>query len=1347
MMTDKQTLAVNSPAWWNDYFQSQWETNGGRLQSQLFMQALLDNLPAEERHWLAQENRTVCDWGCAMGDGTAIIASRYAQAHIWGVDSSNAAIASAKQYYPDIAFVDDWSHQTVAAVQFDAVICSNCLEHFSAPLDVLQDQLSRCTSLHITMVPYAEHPREDSHCVSFDEKSFPQVFYGFTRINQSVVEVDKRAWPNGRQLLIIYASAEYVRQRRVLSQSVAEKAKWDAIYESMPIVGPEGDQTLAEFNSDIASLVKPLLPDSGSILEAGCGGGEQSLFLAKQAGYEVSLLDFSANALKHAEKLFELHGLQVNTIEADAFTKGKAEFDLVFNAGVLEHYSLDQQIGFLRGMASRSRRFVMVLVPNSACDWYWMWRVKSAGAGKWPYGREVPQSSLQDAFEGAGLRYVGQAFVGDRWTRHFIEDVLEDSPEALQQALMVHNAKISPEFNRNYLMVALGVVAGADGVDALPAPWHSGQVLEHRSAADASAYVADALSSVIASQNAVQIFADQLESLQSRYDNAANQISYWQEHAHKKEADAKTEAERLEGLLAHEQQVASVEIHRLNVALQNEQKNAHTEFERLQLLLAVEQKNADTEFDRLKLILQAEVSSTESLRSALDLSNLHLSTASQWVRRVDRQPWRFAAKKSLRSILKSSYQVLPLPIGVKQKIKHLASRLISRISGINLQTYPEIRVPNGPIREELLAPLDKTEDAARIKRKINANVAIKTAGKPDVLVFAVIDWHFRTQRPQHLARGFAERGHRVFYISNQFIDAFDPGYTLERLDTNGRLHQIKLTVSGTPAIYFAPPTSKDETMVSNSLALLMQDMDIRSSIALIQHAYWQPMAWLLPNSIRIYDCMDHHEGFGNVPEKLIKLEHQMLRQTDLVVASSTWLEEFAKSHNSQVAVVRNAADVEHFKVAPNTIYSDPAGRKTIGYIGAIAEWFDIELVRSVARGNPEARVLLVGNDTVQASRALADEPNIEFTGEVPYAKLPYYLHAFDVCLLPFKIIPLTQATNPVKVYEYLAAQKSVVSVALPEMVQFNSLIKVSSTAQDFVEAVTSELSKPLDLCGELAIKRLEFAQLQSWSYRIDSLLGAVDALRWPKISVIVLTYNNLVLTQACISSILSLSDYPNLELIIVDNASSDGTPDWLTTLQVQHPPITIILNKSNLGFAAGNNVGLRHANGDYLVMLNNDTVVTEGWVRTMLRHFVANPKLGLLGPVTDNIGNEAKIDIHYDNMLDMPQQAWGYCCQHFGKCHGIKTLAFFCVMMPKEVFEKIGELDEKFGLGFFEDDDYCRRTFVAGYQIKLAEDVFVHHHLSASFNKLPSEDRQQLFDENKKYFESKWGAWKPHAYR
>jgi GT2 family glycosyltransferase len=615
----------------------------------------------------------------------------------------------------------------------------------------------------------------------------------------------------------------------------------------------------------------------------------------------------------------------------------------------------------------------------------------------------------------------------------------------------------------------------------------------------------------------------------------------------------------------------------------------------------------------------------------------------------------------------------------------------------------------------------------------------------DFFVWAVIDWHFRIQRPQHLARELAAAGHRVFYMSNHFIDHAEPGYSIEPLDGEGRLFQIRLHVQGSPAIYQAAPDAKARSQLRASIGMLLAWTQSRACASLVQHPYWLETARILPNQRIVYDCMDHHGGFADNSDEVLSREHELMRDADLLVVTSDWLHTEAGKYNPHRMMIRNACQYEHFAMRPERVFADTRGRKVIGYYGAIAEWFDLELLEKVARRFSDCLVLMVGADTCGARQRLQSLDNVEFTGEVPYASLPYYLEGFDVCLLPFHVIPLTLATNPVKVYEYLSAGKEVVSIALPEIRQFGDLVRTGTDHATFLDAVGSALQTEPD-ASEIA-RRRTFAAEQTWTHRVHDLVQGVETLSEPRVSVIVVTYNNLDLTKACLHSLEAYSDYSNLEVIVVDNASADDTPTFMRAWAEQGNDRRIVLNADNRGFAAANNQGLALATGDYLVMLNNDTYVTPGWIATLVGHLRHSEKLGMLGPVTNNIGNEARIEIQYDDMDEMLEVAADYTLRHAGQLTPLRTAAFFCVMLRRALYEKVGPLDEAFGIGFFEDDDYCRRVEQAGWTIACADDVFVHHNLSASFNKLKQETRQLLFERNKATYEAKWGAWIPHRYR
>ena len=618
------------------------------------------------------------------------------------------------------------------------------------------------------------------------------------------------------------------------------------------------------------------------------------------------------------------------------------------------------------------------------------------------------------------------------------------------------------------------------------------------------------------------------------------------------------------------------------------------------------------------------------------------------------------------------------------------------------------------------------------------------AGLPDYIIWGAIDWDFRHQRPQQLAQALSATGRRVIYVGSSSIEAPHCGFESAPLDEENRLFQVRLFARDTRPIYSGAPDSARVEQLRRSMGEVLLWAQCERVISLVQHPFWYDIARVLPNSRLIYDCMDDHQGFGDNAPDLLQLEQRLVRDADARVFTSDWLaQRWSAQPNETRALIRNAADFTRFSSRPASVYRDRLQRSVIGYYGAIASWFDHTLVASIAEAFPQHLVLLIGADTVGTRAQLRGYSNVEFTGEVPYATLPYYLHGFDVCIVPFHITRLTLATNPVKVYEYLSAGKPVVSVDLPEMQQFGALVQVARDKPAFIAAIAHAMASST---AEQIAQRQAFAARESWTQRAEALTALAESHDHdPRISVIVVTYNNLALTRACLDSLDNDREGPALEIIVVDNASIDGTPEFLTQWAARSGQ-TIVLNLENRGFAAANNQGLAIANGAYLVLLNNDTQVTAGWASTLQRHLQRNPELGLIGPITNNIGNQARIDIRYTHLADMPQAARRFTCRHVGELLRLPTLAFFCVMMPRSTYMRIGPLDEVYGLGFFEDDDYCRRIEQAGLTNACARDVFIHHHLSASFDQMHQGERQALFERNKAIYEAKWGPWVPHEY-
>jgi GT2 family glycosyltransferase len=249
-------------------------------------------------------------------------------------------------------------------------------------------------------------------------------------------------------------------------------------------------------------------------------------------------------------------------------------------------------------------------------------------------------------------------------------------------------------------------------------------------------------------------------------------------------------------------------------------------------------------------------------------------------------------------------------------------------------------------------------------------------------------------------------------------------------------------------------------------------------------------------------------------------------------------------------------------------------------------------------------------------------------------------------------------------------------------------------------------------------------------------------------SVVLVTFNGLVFTRLCLESLLVNTDYADYEVIVVDNGSTDGTEDYLRALVRGHPHLRAVFNETNRGFARANNQGLELAGGGVLILLNNDTILPRGWLGRLIRH-VDDPAIGLVGPVTNRTGNEAQIAASYHTYGEFVNFAQHVSAAPNATLFDIRMLGMYCVAMRRSVYERVGPLDEQFGVGLFEDDDYAMRVRAAGYRVVCAEDVFVHHFGQASLGKLAATGEYgTLFHANRLRWEQKWRVpWEPYKRR
>lgn len=244
-----------------------------------------------------------------------------------------------------------------------------------------------------------------------------------------------------------------------------------------------------------------------------------------------------------------------------------------------------------------------------------------------------------------------------------------------------------------------------------------------------------------------------------------------------------------------------------------------------------------------------------------------------------------------------------------------------------------------------------------------------------------------------------------------------------------------------------------------------------------------------------------------------------------------------------------------------------------------------------------------------------------------------------------------------------------------------------------------------------------------------------------RVLVVIVSYEALDCLRLCLSSIWGNTNYSDYHVVVVDNASSPAVLEYLQQEQERQTRLTVIRNPTNLGFARANNIGLASTAYDFAVLLNNDTIVTPGWLSGLIAHLEDDPTLGMVGPTTNWANNQARIPVPYYSLHDLESFSEQFTSTQPGRRQEVATLAMFCVALPRHILQIVGPLDESFGLGLFEDDDYAMRLHRAGYRLAVARDVFVHHWGWASFGNLTQKAYDQLFALNQARFEAKWGKW------
>ena len=323
----------------------------------------------------------------------------------------------------------------------------------------------------------------------------------------------------------------------------------------------------------------------------------------------------------------------------------------------------------------------------------------------------------------------------------------------------------------------------------------------------------------------------------------------------------------------------------------------------------------------------------------------------------------------------------------------------------------------------------------------------------------------KKQRPQHLAEAMANQEILVFYVLPE---------------TSNQLDGFK--------------------MIAENLYLCHVPLEI---FDILPDPYVLTMTWnyqfaaQISRAQIIYDYVDHLQAFSGNQTKLKHNHTHLIQIAELILATSVPLFQEVCRDRSDAILCPNGVDYAHFAMNNNTRENPPEeiapllhdGSPIIGYSGALARWFDYDLLETTAHQRPDLQFLLIGPDFDNSLPAkLLALPNLTWVGQKPYPVLPDYMHYFDVAMIPFRVNDLTHAVSPLKLFEYMAAGKPVVITPMEESMRYSGVL-VAEDPQQFSMRLDEALELRADQDYLKTIQKV--ASENTWQVRAQQINQAL----------------------------------------------------------------------------------------------------------------------------------------------------------------------------------------------------------------------------------------------------------------
>ncbi len=365
----------------------------------------------------------------------------------------------------------------------------------------------------------------------------------------------------------------------------------------------------------------------------------------------------------------------------------------------------------------------------------------------------------------------------------------------------------------------------------------------------------------------------------------------------------------------------------------------------------------------------------------------------------------------------------------------------------------------------------------------------------NILYISFVDWFWIKQRPHHIPEILSEKNNVTYLCFKPWKKNANIVCLHNENDKNdinkGIIKKDKLTIKRCTGIPFNNRIGfikKLNNILMKNIINNLIKKEMYNCIIITHPSQLEYIDKFVIENIKIiYDCMDNYSEFNNDNRKIKLNEQRLIDVSKYTVTSSEVLKNklisrYENISNSKITVINNGVDTNIFIPQYNNII-----KKRIGYVGTISHWFDFDLIKKSALSNPDYEYYIVGpNEVPEKSLQLENIKNIKFVGSKSYTEVPYIMSTFDVCIMPFIVNDLVKSVNPVKIYEYLAMDKPVLTIEYPEILKFEKYVYLYKSYEEF----ESQLKKALNAGSNN--DRVEFAFANSWYSRVKEMENLIN---------------------------------------------------------------------------------------------------------------------------------------------------------------------------------------------------------------------------------------------------------------